>query len=442
MYIPEELQNERLYHFTHIDNVEKIIHSQCILAKNKITSSARSIAYSDIQDRRATMEVPVGPKGVMHDYVPFYFCKKSPMLYAVVSNKIAEQSDLVYFEFPISLLDSEKAVFTSSSANSNIQPHFYSNVQELKQLDWDSIRTFKWGSQHDVFGDLPVRKKKMAEGLIWEHVDLASVLRITVWDRAKEDQILKWYENAKVAPPRIVSNYPYNKWYYYNSPGNVSAYMGPISLANEYFDTIDSLTEPTDGLSCDFESLNDLRDSLDDDFSCTDCTEGCIGLRSRNEMHASSVDEHTLEVVDVLREFKEFQDLDKDFQVVMELAAFFHDVGKGPRSRWGDGVQHVDPDHPIKSLRLLAPLLCNEVREWDVYEAQLLCMLVCYHDLVGMIMGAGRQLDELIEIVEDVEELDLLIMLSKADIYSVNAYWWNAEIAQQIRDDVITARGW
>lgn len=388
------------------------------------------------------MEVPVGPKGVMHDYVPFYFCKKSPMLYAVVSNKIAEQSDLVYFEFPISLLADENAVFTSSSANSKAQPIFYSNVQDLKLLDWDSIRTFKWGSQHDVFGELPIRKKKMAEGLILGQVGLDSALRITTWDRSKENKILDWFKDAQIDPPDTISNYPYNKYYYYNTEGNVSSFMGPKTLYDEYESVIFSLTTPDEEYLCDFDDFCELRDRLNDDFSCTECTEGCVGLESRNEMHSSTVDNHTLEVVEALKNLSEFQELADETKTLMELAAFFHDVGKGPRSRWAGAIQKVDPDHPLKSLKLLAQLLSTEVGEWNTYEARLLCMLVCYHDLVGMIVGAGRQLDELIEIIDDINELDLLIMLSKADVYSVKKSWWNAEVVQQIREDVITARGW
>ena len=41
------------------------------------------IAYQGIQDRRATTRVPCGAEGVLHDYVPFYFAPRSPMLYTI-----------------------------------------------------------------------------------------------------------------------------------------------------------------------------------------------------------------------------------------------------------------------------------------------------------------------------------------------------------------------
>lgn len=248
------------------------------ISKNKITSSARSIAYSDIQDRRATMEVPVGPKGVMHDYVPFYFCKNLQCYMLLLVIKLLSKVIQFTLNFHLLLAD-ENAVFTSSSANSKAQPIFYSNVQDLKLLDWDSIRTFKWGSQHDVFGELPIRKKKMAEGLILGQVGLDSALRITTWDRSKENKILDWFKDAQIDPPDTISNYPYNKYYYYNTEGNVSSFMGPKTLYDEYESVIFSLTTPDEEYLCDFDDFCELRDRLNDDFLAQNVQKGVLGLK-------------------------------------------------------------------------------------------------------------------------------------------------------------------
>lgn len=42
-----------------------------------------NIAHQNIQDRRAYRQVPFDPGGVLHDYVPFYFAPRSPMLYTI-----------------------------------------------------------------------------------------------------------------------------------------------------------------------------------------------------------------------------------------------------------------------------------------------------------------------------------------------------------------------
>jgi hypothetical protein len=42
-----------------------------------------SIAYEGIQQRRSEIEIPIPPYGILHDYIPFYFAPRSPMLYAI-----------------------------------------------------------------------------------------------------------------------------------------------------------------------------------------------------------------------------------------------------------------------------------------------------------------------------------------------------------------------
>jgi len=42
-----------------------------------------SIAYQDIQERRSKIIVSCGPGGTLHDYVPFQFAPRSPMLYTI-----------------------------------------------------------------------------------------------------------------------------------------------------------------------------------------------------------------------------------------------------------------------------------------------------------------------------------------------------------------------
>lgn len=103
MTIPKDYENRSLYHFTHIDNLESIL-KHGLLSKNekiKIGLIHRDISYEEIQERRFSTKVTCGNCGCVHDYVPFYFCRRSPMLFAVVNNKIADQKFIIYLEFPI-----------------------------------------------------------------------------------------------------------------------------------------------------------------------------------------------------------------------------------------------------------------------------------------------------------------------------------------------------
>jgi ssDNA thymidine ADP-ribosyltransferase, DarT len=63
-----------IYHITHIDNLESILSVGGLLAYNvmlETQTNYTNIAYQNIQDRRATTDVPCGGGGVLHDYVPY-----------------------------------------------------------------------------------------------------------------------------------------------------------------------------------------------------------------------------------------------------------------------------------------------------------------------------------------------------------------------------------
>jgi hypothetical protein len=88
---------------------------------------------------------------------------------------------------------------------------------------------------------------------------------------------------------------------------------------------------------------------------------------------------------------------------------------------------------------MLVRVLTEEVRELDADEARILVKLVCYHDLVGHILGKGRHAEQLEKIADSERELDMLIALGLADTRAANPYWYfshHAE-AQPLRDRVV-----
>jgi len=158
-------------------------------------------------------------------------------------------------------------------------------------------------------------------------------------------------------------------------------------------------------------------------------------------MHQEDVCTHTKLVVEKLRGSQEFAALDDGDKQLVELAAYLHDIGKGPKSRWAanGGVQKVDPDHPVKGLSMVRRILCEEVASCEPRSAKILCKLVCYHDLVGDIVAKGRDASQLDDIAENERDLDMLIALAKADMASVNDAWGveNASRIAELRLDVL-----
>lgn len=204
MPIPAEFASRSLHHITHIDNLLNIIEHG-ILSSNErqcrnITHA--NIAYSDIQYRRSTMSVPCGSGGVVHDYVPLYFCKRCPMLY-VVNRRITPQNKIIYFEFPIQILAEYNSVFTDASANTVLPPNFYIDHSNLANLDWGAIDTLDWGPYCEPTGE--IKKRKQAEALIYRILPLIFLKKIIVYDRNCKNQVDEITEEYGINIPTIIS---------------------------------------------------------------------------------------------------------------------------------------------------------------------------------------------------------------------------------------------
>lgn len=84
MWGESSIGSQLLYHITHINNLSSIIKQGGLQSHITIQQQGikyKDVANQDIQSRRNRTKIPLGPGGILHDYVPFYFAPRSPMLY-------------------------------------------------------------------------------------------------------------------------------------------------------------------------------------------------------------------------------------------------------------------------------------------------------------------------------------------------------------------------
>ncbi len=65
--------------------------------------------------------------------------------------------------------------------------------------------------------------------------------------------------------------------------------------------------------------------------------------------------------------------------------------------------------------------------------------LVCYHDLVGDVLGKGRDEQQIVDVVDDEDELDMLFALGKADATMLVEDRWGETAASQLHDRCLKA---
>lgn len=440
MSVPAQHAHRHIYHFTHMDNLPGLLKTG-LLCNNHAefpAGSCRSIAEEGIQERRARMDVSCGPGGKVHDYVPLYFGSLSPMLLAVVNKKNVDQYNILYFEFSISLLEEENVVFTDASANTIAPPNFYSDPAELTRLNWTEIDSLKWSS-----ADETLRHQRMAEVLVHSSLPLETARRVIVWNKDIKKQVEKIVSKTGAAFPPIEFESPDRRHYFLNflSPDpeerKQSLVTGPQGMAARYRRACREIAAKRGQREdAPFETPKKLLQALRDEFGSLPHTAELIGLKSANGIHKHTVDVHTLDVVARLRALPEFDKFESEVQDRIELAAFLHDIGKGPKARWAgnEGLQKVDPNHAVRAMPMMVEILTEHVGKVRQENAEFITKLVCYHDLVGEVLGKDRDEQQIVDIAESKLELKALFALGKADATSLVDWWWNQDLASALYD--------
>lgn len=432
MSIPQKHAYRSIYHFTHIDNLPGLLRTG-FLAKNHPKfplTKYKSVAAEGIQRVRAKMPVTCGPKGVVHDYVPLYFGSVSPMFLGVVNKKNIDQMDVLYFEFPISLVTRDDVVFTDASANTEYEPpNFFSNPADLVNLNWKIIDSRKWSTPEHLL------HQRMAEVLIHRQVSILEAQRIVVWNEGIQRAVEKVLKRAGGEFPPIEFE-SFDRPHYFTrfmeGKQNDTIVVGPRQLFKIYKSACKEVAENVGkNAGAPFRTAKELLLALRQDFGCLPQTSDVVGLKSRNVIHKATVDSHSIEVAQKLKLLQEYNELSIGNKVRLELAAYLHDIGKGPKSRWAStgGMQKVDPDHAAQAVPMLVNIFTEHVASVKQETAEIIIKLVCYHDLVGEVLGKGRDEKQISDVVNNETELKMLFALGKADATSLREAFWDDERA-------------
>ncbi|PSU68341.1 DUF4433 domain-containing protein [Photobacterium phosphoreum] len=422
MSIPQGLNGRYAYHFTLINNLESIIDNGllCTNLKNERSISHENIAEQGIQGRRSTMSVPCSGGKFVHDYVPFYFSKKTPMQLGVINKKNVDQPLLIYFAIPIEIIEQKAGVvFSDASANTDAPPNFYnvSTANMLDSLNWAAIDDRKWGCPSDEY-----RHQKMAELLVPDGIQIAEFSYIVVWNEWIKQEVEKIFQAKGVQPPRIQFDGEHYYTNFYDGESK-SIITGPRFLKYKVDETISEICESINR-SKKYGSIRASLAAIAHDFASIKELEDIDGLAASYGPHTDDVGTHSRKVATGLRELCEYNDLSDEDKDIVLLAAYFHDIGKGPKSRWGQaGMNRADNDHAVKSLPMLKRILTEDIGGLNEEDIRKIVTLVTYDDLVGDIVARGRDEKQLADVIKNENDLNMLVALAKADMNSINMIW-------------------
>lgn len=148
----------KIYHIIHVDRLASILTSKGLVSDSRlqgITGIGTTIGLSHIKQRRLT-ELPINshPGLMVGNFVPFYFCPRSVMLYLIHMRNPqlayqGGQGEILHLQADLQATINWangaglRWAFTSSNAGSRYFDD-YSDIAQLNQLDWSAIGTTDW----------------------------------------------------------------------------------------------------------------------------------------------------------------------------------------------------------------------------------------------------------------------------------------------------------
>jgi hypothetical protein len=212
-----------IHHITHIANLPAILREDGLLCDAEAERRglcAQSIAYDTIKERRKRRRVetlhgePVAAGGVVADYVPFYFCNRSPMLGAIHKGAVPcyqdGQRSVIYL-----VAHAERVAaslpnwcFTDGHAVEAVS-EFFAGLKEMNRVDWDAVNTWRWGGRWRL-ADPDITRRKQAEFLVHGRFPWMLFHSIGVLDAAMAERVRAGLVNAAHKPRVTIEP----NWYY------------------------------------------------------------------------------------------------------------------------------------------------------------------------------------------------------------------------------------
>lgn len=177
----------KIYHIVHVDRLASIIAADCLWCDAAVSHKIMAgtmIGMGSIKQRRLILPVDCHPGCHVGDFVPFYFCPRSVMLYVI---HCANHDELTYRggQEPIVHLEADlltvlawadgigrRWAFSLSNAGARYA-QFRASPDDFHEINWYAIDARNW-SQPDL------KEGKQAEFLVHESFPWSLVSRIGV----------------------------------------------------------------------------------------------------------------------------------------------------------------------------------------------------------------------------------------------------------------------
>lgn len=201
-------QDAPIFHITHVDNLAGILREGGLWSDGQRIArklASTNIGHLHIKQRRLNRPVMTRGGGKLGDYVPFNFCPRSVMLYAVAQGHDdykGGQADILHLVSRVSVATNLGGTWAFTDRHAELAHALhYDDLEQLSEVPWQVMRKKYWTE---------AKEERQAEFLVHEFFPWTGVTEIGVIDKPAATKVQQALAAADHRPP--VTAQP--KWYY------------------------------------------------------------------------------------------------------------------------------------------------------------------------------------------------------------------------------------
>lgn len=206
-----------IYRLVYVENLVTILQRGGMHAANHVPADGlpyRTIHNVDIQVERRVRRIPCGPGGVIHDYVPFYFGYRSPMLLQLKTNRVPGYTEgeqpLIYLVSTAQQVSAAGCGLVFSNGHGIAAfTEWFDDLERLDAVDWGVVYIRYWA---DTLEDMDRQRRKQAEFLVYQFCPWTLITEIGVMNAAAKSRVEALFDGFDLALRRPVHVRP--GWYY------------------------------------------------------------------------------------------------------------------------------------------------------------------------------------------------------------------------------------
>ncbi len=200
----------RIYHITHVDNLPGILLADGLRCDSAMQQHPHTvIGNMEIKRGRLRSRLRCLDNRAVGEFVPFYFCPRSVMLFSVNQGRTGRpdcQQRIVHLVSTVAVgVDQGRPFFVTNGNARTVNTRFEQDLNSLETLDWEAINARQWA-------DVRIREAKQAEFLVADFFDWNGISMVGCHDAVVVRKVQEMLTHYRVRHHPIVETRP--DWYY------------------------------------------------------------------------------------------------------------------------------------------------------------------------------------------------------------------------------------